>query len=1269
MRKLLLGFLVLITFTAFAQNTHTIDFEPAGVGADWEWTIGEQAPGFTIMNNPVSGGINTSATVVEFIAHATDNNWALCHTTGDGQFTFDAVNSTIKIMVYKPTISNVGIKFEGPSGQHEINISNTLTNEWEEITFDFSGQIGNTYSKIVIIPDNIPWLNNGFDRTEDVTLYFDNIQLPDGEFVTDPAPTTQPMPQPSAATENVISIFSDVYPNLATTWHPGWGQATEYSNEVIEGTDPPDNVSKLKNFGYEGILFPSTDVTSMDYVHFDVWSFDETSIKFFLLAGTEPMVQKDLTAESWNSFDIPLSEFVGGNLATVSGMKLESGSWSWPVGTSLVFVDNIYFWKEQALADDATLSNLMVDGTTIEGFISDVFNYNVELPFGTVDVPVLTATTNNPEASYMVNDAASLPGTSELIVTAQDEQTQQSYFVNFTIGEEPGGSEYCQTEVSHFNIPGEVPSAILLTITNVDAGSMLVEIESADADPVDLLIVTNGSSSAISDEDFSIPGKISRTLTWGTTPPDDVMMNILWSKDSFDGNWMLGQSDITVPFEAGCTFEGPAMVTFKVDMSQYAGEFTNAYVSGSFNGWLGEANQLLDPDMDNIYQTTLEIEDGEYEYKFTLDSWAVQEEFTGDEPCVVTIGGYNNRLLVVDGSETLPAVCWNSCEACPEILYDVTFSVDMNEYTGTFDNVYVSGSFNGWSGDANMMLDPEVDGVYELTLPIAEGTYAYKFTLDNWAQQEGFNGSEPCVADNNGNFDRLLEVSDNTVMPLVCWNSCYACGEGPQPKDVTFKVDLSQYNYGFGNAYVSGSFNGWCGECDLLTDDDMDGVYEGTLSLMAGSYEYKFTMDDWASQEQFAGGEECTVTAGGFTNRLLLIEEEDEEVVLDIVCWSSCTICPDYQAGWGGISSNVMPGTKIMLEELFAPIADDMVILIGQTGVYWPLQSINTIGEWDTYQGYKVKFANGVNFEFSGAPLTNRTVTFEPGLYFVPVLSEESANVSDVIMQHSGIEFMFDMTNNEVYWPEGGIIPGVQGALETLEPGYAYIARFTETTTIDFSAEKGKSNAKPSHYNKPVNTTSWNNVSATGSQHIISVNTSQLESADFIGVFDADGTCTGMAQYEGSETVLPLLVFGDDFTTSPKDGMAENESMTFKIFRNGQALEVTPTYDQSLNNHNGLFVENGLSIIKGFKTGATSIKDQEASSFSIYPNPNNGRFTLVSGSDDAYNFVVVNMQGQQILTSEISGTASIDLSDQPKGVYFIRLSNTTSTSIEKLIIE
>ncbi len=173
---------VLITGSVTAQNV-PIDFETSGNGASWTWTVFENAtnPALEIIENPDKSGINTSCTVAKFTALQAGNPWAGCesqHGADLGAFMLDANTSTIKIMVWKSVISDVGIKLVTPTAAAmvEIKIPNTLTNQWELLTFDFSGYIGQgpyaseMVDQIVIFPD--------FDlggRTQDNICYFDNV--------------------------------------------------------------------------------------------------------------------------------------------------------------------------------------------------------------------------------------------------------------------------------------------------------------------------------------------------------------------------------------------------------------------------------------------------------------------------------------------------------------------------------------------------------------------------------------------------------------------------------------------------------------------------------------------------------------------------------------------------------------------------------------------------------------------------------------------------------------------------------------------------------------------------------------------------------------------------------------------------------------------------------------------------------------------------------------------------------------------------------------
>jgi len=179
MKILLLSIAFIMTFVSFGQNI-PIDFEQGGHGLNWTWTTFENDtnPALEIVPNPDSSSINSSSTVAKFTALQAGEPWAgveSMHGADIGSFSLDNTNCTVKIMVWKTVISDVGIKFVDATNaaQPEIKVSNTLIDQWEELTFDFSSRIG-VYpivkDQIVIFPD--------FDlggRSQDNIIYFDNV--------------------------------------------------------------------------------------------------------------------------------------------------------------------------------------------------------------------------------------------------------------------------------------------------------------------------------------------------------------------------------------------------------------------------------------------------------------------------------------------------------------------------------------------------------------------------------------------------------------------------------------------------------------------------------------------------------------------------------------------------------------------------------------------------------------------------------------------------------------------------------------------------------------------------------------------------------------------------------------------------------------------------------------------------------------------------------------------------------------------------------------
>jgi hypothetical protein len=190
MKKITLALFVLMYTLGFSQSAPTT-FEAGEIGSAWSFTNfdngTDSSVGYEKVANPNVSGINTSATVGKFTAVATGAAQAGCQSNDIGKFTLSTTNSTVKIMVYKTEISDVALKFEvaGGGSLGEIKVANTKINEWEELTFDFYGQIGKLESTdIVKIRISLDYKA----RTVDKVSYFDNLTFSKSTVVSPKIP-------------------------------------------------------------------------------------------------------------------------------------------------------------------------------------------------------------------------------------------------------------------------------------------------------------------------------------------------------------------------------------------------------------------------------------------------------------------------------------------------------------------------------------------------------------------------------------------------------------------------------------------------------------------------------------------------------------------------------------------------------------------------------------------------------------------------------------------------------------------------------------------------------------------------------------------------------------------------------------------------------------------------------------------------------------------------------------------------------------------------
>lgn len=135
-------------------------------------------PTTSVVDNPHVGGLNTSAKVGRFVKNPGAETWAGTTITLDENIDFASMHY-FRIKVWSPAANTpVLLKVENLNNNtiaHEVLATTTVANQWEYLTYNFSGvDMSQTYSKIILF-FNFNIAGGG------QTYYFDDINLIPGD--------------------------------------------------------------------------------------------------------------------------------------------------------------------------------------------------------------------------------------------------------------------------------------------------------------------------------------------------------------------------------------------------------------------------------------------------------------------------------------------------------------------------------------------------------------------------------------------------------------------------------------------------------------------------------------------------------------------------------------------------------------------------------------------------------------------------------------------------------------------------------------------------------------------------------------------------------------------------------------------------------------------------------------------------------------------------------------------------------------------------------
>jgi hypothetical protein len=235
MRKIYFLFSMLFASVfSMAQITFPLDFEGAG---PYTWTnFGEiglaKGAVTTVINNPQSGGINTSAKVAQTIKGPGGEPYAGSFIQFDAPMDF----STLKIIRMKVFSKAPGLqvllkvenKDNAGINSGDVFATTTLTNAWEDLSFNFTTvNVANSYQKLVVIFR----LGQVGDGTANFTFHFDDVRQEAAPVGALTVPTL-PVTFESATVDYTFVDFDG-------------GSSTVIANPQKSGINTSDTVARL----------------------------------------------------------------------------------------------------------------------------------------------------------------------------------------------------------------------------------------------------------------------------------------------------------------------------------------------------------------------------------------------------------------------------------------------------------------------------------------------------------------------------------------------------------------------------------------------------------------------------------------------------------------------------------------------------------------------------------------------------------------------------------------------------------------------------------------------------------------------------------------------------------------------------------------------------------------------------------------------------------------------------------------------------------------
>ena len=219
-----------------------------------------------------------------------------------------------------------------------------------------------------------------------------------------------------------------------------------------------------------------------------------------------------------------------------------------------------------------------------------------------------------------------------------------------------------------------------------------------------------------------------------------------------------------------------------------------------------------------------------------------------------------------------------------------------------------------------------------------------------------------------------------------------------------------------------------------------------------------------------------------------------------------------------------------------------------------------------------------------------------------------------------------------------------------------------------------------SYQKKTMNTERFARPVNTGLNHTLLILGSAWENSpeigDEIAGYDSEkNLVSSIAWRPEQEGHSGMAIWGDDETTSEKEGMLKGETFSIVLFDKSED-QITELKVNQWERGDNTFSKDGLSVISSISTA--NVVTQELELFQNVPNPvmDNTSISFYLPEDGQVRLTVSNTIGQEIMTLASDNytkgmhTIQMDAKVMSTGVYFYKLeANKTSITKQLTIVK